>query len=249
MNWLIPLLVTAIALPCVAQQDSNGFYAREGKGVSFIEKPVRVPSPDGSKVIEAIPGQPSEEPGPHDTVTVQAFGKTFATRIGHYLNAEVLWSPDSRAFLLTYSEGGSMGPYRAKIVYVRQDGIHVVEPVKDGLRLIREWCFYGPETPEIAGIGWSGKDSSRVLIAVSVPGHTSCACFGVFSAFEINVADGKVLRKWNQIEAKKSLADKLGVTFANRESDEWVANPERGIPHGFGLTKKPKWYGHLPQER
>jgi len=71
----------------------------------------------------------------------------------------------------------------------------------------------------------------------------------VFSAFEINVADGKVLRKWNQIEAKKSLADKLGVTFANRESDEWVANPDRGIPHGFGLTKKPKWYGHLPQER
>lgn len=66
------------------------------------------------------------------------------------MNAEVKWSPDSKAFFLTYSDGGSVGSYHVKVVYVLEAGIRIVEPVKDGRPLFTPRCF-GPEWPEIGG--------------------------------------------------------------------------------------------------
>lgn len=51
------------------------------------------------------------------------------TGFGDLVNAEVRWSADSKAFFLTYSDGGSIGTYHVEVVYVNDDSLHEIEPV------------------------------------------------------------------------------------------------------------------------
>jgi hypothetical protein len=51
------------------------------------------------------------------TVVVKVNGREYSTQIGSWVNAEAQWAQDSRAFFVTYSDGGNVGTYHVKIVY------------------------------------------------------------------------------------------------------------------------------------
>ncbi len=89
-------------------------------------------------------------------------------KIGALVNAEAAWSPDSRAFFVTYSDAGMVRTYHVRVVYVTEAGIRVIEPVPNGRRLFRPTCF-DPEYPNVVAIGWLGHGSDRLAIAVEVP--------------------------------------------------------------------------------
>jgi len=94
-----------------------------------------IPSPDGKKAIIIRPPQRPESDEMH-AVIVKANGREYSTSIGAWVNAEAAWSPDSNAFFVTYSDGGNVGSYHLKVVYVNGTGLHVIEPIPNGRKFL-----------------------------------------------------------------------------------------------------------------
>jgi hypothetical protein len=193
-----------------------------------------IPSPDGKRVISIQPAPTSDSDETH-RVIVTAFGRQYRTEIGAWVNAEAAWSPDSKAFFVTYSGGGNVGTYHVKVVYVTDTGLRIVEPVPNGRRLFVPTCF-DPELPNVAAIKWTRPDSSRLLIAVQVPPHSSCASMGTFRAFEIALPDGAVVSRYGQIRTKEVFGRDLGDELRTAR-DACIEKPETCVPPGLERRK------------
>jgi hypothetical protein len=223
---VVLLLLTSFSLPGTARELS-GSWSTHATGIWAPHKTITVPSPDGTKKIVVQPIEKAESDATTN-VSVRAFGHTFKTRIGEWVNAEVLWSPDSRAFAVTYSDGGAIGTYHVTIVQVTSNGLRYSEPVPNGRSLFVPQCF-DAELPNVAAIRWQNSDSSRLLIAIQVPPHSSCASMGTFHAFEISTTDASVVAKYGQLEAKKKFAKDIGVELANAD-DSCINQPSKCVP-------------------
>lgn len=191
-----------------------------------------IPSPDGKKAIVVRPPQNPDADETH-TVSVRVNGSQYGTEIGAWVNAEAAWSADSKAFFVTYSDGGNVGTYHVKIFYVESTGLRIVEPVPDGDKLFVPICD-GQESPNVGAIKWVGNDASRLLIAVQVPPHSSCASMGTFRAFEIDVTDGSVLATYGQLQTKKLFRHALGADLLGAP-DACIRKPLECVPPGLKL--------------
>jgi len=182
-------------------------------------------APDRKKtiVVEPVEGLP--------TILVRAGSHTYSPRMAPLIDAEAAWSPDSKAFFLTYSDAGVVGRYHVLVVYVTDAGVHVIEPVPDGSRLFRPTCV-GPELPNVGAIGWIGSGSDRLAIAIEVPPHSSCASMGTFEAYVIQLPNGEVVSKYGQIEAKHAFRKLIGNELRGAE-DECIEYPQSCIPCGM----------------
>lgn len=87
-------------------------------------------------------------------VTVRANDRSYKTQMGSWVNAELAWSPDSKAFFVTYSDGGNVGTYHVKVVYVDDTGLHMTEPVANGRRLFVPTCSIQSARTSPASSGW-----------------------------------------------------------------------------------------------
>ena len=157
--------------------------------------------------------------------SVNANGRVYNTQIGAWVNAEAAWSADSQAFFVTYSDGGNVGTYPLKIVYVSSTGLRIIEPVPNGRKLFAPICFE-PERPNVAGIRRTGNDTSLLLIACK------CRHIGNLQAFEIVVPDGTVLSRYGQIQSKKLFPPYLGVALLGAD-DSCVHNAGSCVPAGL----------------
>lgn len=191
-----------------------------------------IPSPDGRKSIVVKPPRSNEFEFTHD-VSVRVNGHEFETAIGSWVGAEVLWSPDSEAFFVTYSDGGAVGTFHLMVFYVGETGLRIVEPIPNGREVFAPHCF-SPENPNVAGIRWVG-DSSRLLLAIEVPPHSSCADMGTFRAFEIRLPDGGIVNRFDQLPAKKQFRQYMGAELRNAD-DSCFKKPGSCDP--FGLNSK-----------
>ncbi|MGP0019263.1 MAG: hypothetical protein ACLPHP_11885 [Candidatus Sulfotelmatobacter sp.] len=209
-------------------QDS-GLYSKTATSTWARSGAFTIASPDKEKEITV---KPIEHPqgDATDVVTVRAYGHEYKTPIGEWVNAEVAWAPDSKAFFVTYSDGGNVGTYHLKVFYVEPKGLRVVEPFPSGRVFFKPTCF-DPEEPNVGAIKW-GADSSRIVIAVEVPPHSSCASMGTFRAFEISLKDGKILQHYDQLQAKQLFADSIGKELRNA-NDDCIRQPERCVPPGL----------------
>jgi hypothetical protein len=191
---------------------------------------VTIPSPDGKKeIIVKHPERPDADE--NHTVLVRVAGHVYRTKIGALVNAEAAWSSDSKAFFVTYSDGGLVGTYHVRVIYVTNSGLRVVEPVPNGRRLLRPTCF-GLEVPNVGAIGWVGQDSNQLAIAVQVPPHSSCASMGTFKAFVIRIPAGSVVSEYGQIQAEQAFSHELGSMLKNGD-DSCIVKPQNRIPCGM----------------
>lgn len=146
-------------------------------------------------------------------------GKRIRLFEGH-VEPEVLWSPDSKAFAETYSDGGAVGTFHVVIYYVEKDQLRAIEPTaavtKEFLSHPRV-CF-APEDPNIGAIKWI-KDSSAILVAAETLPHTNCDNMGTFRAYAIHLPDGDIVKGYGQIDAKKLFRKDLGVELRNANDD------------------------------
>jgi hypothetical protein len=229
------MVVTACA---VAQRvDSNGgLYSHSAVSIWGGGGRLIIPSPDGKRAIIVQPPRSPQSDETH-TVTVKANGREYRTKIGAWVNAEAAWSLDSKAFFVTYSDGGNIGTYHVKVVYVTNNGLHVIEPIANGRRLFVPTCF-DRERPNVGAVKWVGHDSSRLLIAIEVPPHSSCASMGTFRAFEIALPGGNVVSRYGQIEAKKLFKSDMGAALRNAD-DDCIRNPQTCVPSGLNSHGKP----------
>lgn len=227
-------VLTLVFVMSAAAQDTtqSGLFSSTAAFVSSLGNSATITSPDKTKAIEVRPiADRDAAPG----VIVRAYGRRYKTKIGAWANTEVAWSPDSKAFFVTYSDGGNVGTYHVKIFYVGPSGLRVIEPVPNGRRLLTPTCF-DREVPNVGAIRW-GSESSRLLIAAEIPPHSSCADMGTFRAFEISVPDGRVLKRYGQLQAKRLFIASIGEELRNAD-DECTKRPGACVPSGLKIRPK-----------
>jgi hypothetical protein len=122
-----------------------------------------------------------------------------------------------QSFFVTYSDGGVIGTFHVLVYRVDMSGVHKSEPIRNKAKLFRPDCITG-DYPNVGAIQW-GVDSSTLIIAVEVPGHSGCVDMGTFKAFEVSLADGKHLKEYGQLDAKRVFAKTLGVLLQNADDD------------------------------
>jgi hypothetical protein len=217
-----------------AQQQDVGIYGRSARNIWGVKESV-ITSPDGKSAI-LVKAPSNSDSGETHSVSVKSNRHTYKTNIGAWVNAEATWSPDSKAFFITYSDGGNVGTYHTKVFYITDAGIRSTEPIPNGRRLFPPRCF-DKEFPNVGAIKWLGKDSSRLLIAVQVPPHSSCASMGTFRAFKITLPEGVVVNQYDQLEAKRLFRDDIGQELQGAD-DACVRTPKNCLPVGLTANRE-----------
>jgi len=182
---------------------------------------VSVPSPDKAKIL-FLRSLRSEKDADFPTeVELRTGDKKIRTRIRFGLNAEILWSPDSNAFAISGSSEGANGLYWTDVFLIRSDRLVVVPVTKMIWRAFGHPVKCGwPEYPNVGSVAWL-QPSARILVAAEIIHHSNCDSFGTFKAYEIDIPTGKIVTKYNQLEAKKLFKKELG--------DELVQGPDKCI--------------------
>jgi hypothetical protein len=213
---------------------SHGIFSHHATRIWGAHVGLTVRSPDGSKAIVV---RCPRNPGPDQMteVVVMTEDHEYETEIGGWVNAEVAWSPDSQAFFVTYTDGGNVGTYHVKVFYVSDSGLRIVEPIPNGRKLFVPRC-YEPEVPNVGAIRWPGQGTSRLLIAVEVPPHSSCADMGTFRAFEITLPEGHVKATFSQLQAKKLFGKDIGEELVGAD-DSCALSPGACVPNGMKTRK------------
>jgi hypothetical protein len=152
---------------------------------------ITYPAPDGTKAVrvEVVDGNSS--------MYVAVAGARHAVEYAAWPCPELQWSSDSLAFFVNYSNGGAVGDYEVRVFYPSRASVRAVDPttlVRQDSRATYPKCFL-PESPNLAGIAWL-DGSRRLLVAAEVLPHSNCDSMGTFSAYEVEVPSGKVVRKW-----------------------------------------------------
>lgn len=158
-------------------------------------------------------------------VIVRSGSSTFTGQIDFALNAEVLWSPDSKAFAVTGSKDGAGGLYLTDVFIVGETGLTKVS-LSDVI-----WRAFGhpvrcgwPEDPNVGAVAWL-KDATRLLVAAQIIGHTNCDSNFTFEAYEVEIPTRKILHTYNQLEAKKLFRQDLGEWLV-AAPDGCITNPK-----------------------
>jgi len=167
---------------------------------------IRIPSPDGTKAVNAVYDLKTDS----ILLTVAAGTKQFKARVQGSVGSELAWSPDSKAFFLTYSDAGLGGEYFTLVFYVSEKGLRKVNPSLVVKRAFgHAICGGGPSTVNVVGVAWM-EGSHRILIAAQVPPLSICDSFNTFKAFELSLPSAVVIKSYGQIAAKQSFWSYLG---------------------------------------
>lgn len=199
--------------------DSRGEFSADAVSLWELSASQRrtVISPDHLKrivIYEPVKGDVTSE-----KFFITVGGKRIQLFVGH-VEPEVLWSPDSKAFAETYSDGGAVGTFHMVIYYVEKDKLRATEPTgavtKEFLSHPRV-CFE-PEDPNIGAIKWI-KDSSEILVAAETLPHSNCDNMGTFRAYTIRLPGDGIVKSYGQIEAKKLFWKHLGTELRTAHDD------------------------------
>jgi hypothetical protein len=210
------LAFSPASLAVITPKTPGNFSSLATSVPNIAADPQGLPSPDGLSVLRAEKDDRIDCCWPY-RVWLTRNGRNYALRFGTYVEAEVAWSPDSKAFFVTYSDGGAIGTFHVLVYRVDNNGVHKSEPISNRAKLFRPDCVTG-DYPNVGAIQW-GEDSSTLIIAVEVPPHSGCVDMGTFKAFEISLADGKHVKEYGQLEAKIVFAKTLGVELQNADDD------------------------------
>lgn len=215
----IGFAVCFAAFSCLSPlaQDAGFFQYRDAeystKAASLnsaAEHPVSVRSPDKQKIVTAqtiYADKASDEF--HINYQVRVSGKTFRARLPGF-NGEVAWSPDSKAFAVSETEGGGGIGARVYVFFVEADGLHkldVSRPVEKDFGYPVQCELKIP--PNTGFVSW-GSDSSTIYVAAQVIPVSLCKCMGTFRVYEINLPSLTIVRAYSQKESKERFKGLLG---------------------------------------
>ena len=194
---------------------------------------VEVTSPDGKKTVTATYAERQ------DAVLLEIRVPTFeaTVNIGPGVQSAVEWSPDSKAFFVTTSDGGANGWYHTLVFFVGSNSLTEIDPTPVVLTSFGQpvKCDV-PEDPNVGAITWL-HDSGDILIAAEIVNHSNCDSFGTFKAYEVSLPDLRIVKTYDQIEAKKLFRNSLGWEIRDAP-DNCIRDPKscwvtgnHGSPH------------------
>lgn len=127
--------------------------------------------------------------------------------------AELLWAPDSSAFVVTQSDGGWVGNWYVTVYAVGSDSVHkfnVMKPVSASFK--KTYTCDDAENPNVGAVAWLGG-SKELLVAAEVPPHSSCRGMGNVAGFVVDPKTGNVLAALTEGQLRKHFAEFLGTRF------------------------------------
>lgn len=208
---------------------SGGMFGREATSVweqvAGNDQEFSVPSPDGRSVLRARWIRADRE-GVDEPVVINISGA-----IGRYefelvpgVGTEVLWKRTSNALLITTSSAGLNGIYSLIVIapfngrLQQRDLTRLVEE-RFGSPVRCDW----PEPPNVAAIAW--LPNGNVLAAAEIVHHSVCDSYGTFRAYEIDPQRMRIVREFDQLEAKRRFGRLLGWEIVDAP-DHCVLRPD-----------------------
>jgi hypothetical protein len=165
------------------------------------------------------------EDAPDTEMIVRSEGTTLRARVRFGLNAEVLWSSDSKAFAITGSSEGANGQYQTDVFYVDSGRLRRVP-----LTLLLERAFGHPvrcgwpEVPNVVAVEWI-EPSRTLLLATQIIHHSNCDSYGSFAGFVVDLERMRLVRRLNQIALKRQFGVDLGPELRNT-NDSCILQPK-----------------------
>jgi hypothetical protein len=191
---------------------------------AILDQGRRITSPDGEKSVLLVGLDKNADDFP-TAVNVKVGGKTLKGFIRFGLNAEVLWSPDSKAFAITGSSEGGNGAYLTDVFLLAPEKL-VTVPLTETI-----WKEFGhpvkcgwPEVPNVVAVTWV-KDSHVLLVAAQIIMHSNCDSYGTFKAYEVSLPAGTIGRSYDQLETKEKFGAQLGDWLASAP-DKCIRSPK-----------------------
>jgi hypothetical protein len=131
--------------------------------------------------------------------------------------AEVMWAPDSRAFTLTWTDGGWVGSWQVSVYRVSDDSIERVDVAREAFRAFRSRSVKhkgkcAVEEPNMAAAAWVGG-SNHLLLLAEAPPHSSACDMGTIHGYTVDVATGKIIAQYNQADVRRLFRERLGTRF------------------------------------
>jgi hypothetical protein len=219
----VPVLLSGAA-SAQNREDEPDFSAR----AITIYRGKKVKSPDQKTTvrIEELRAQLSDSPGNFPArLIVETASERLTATFGFALDAELIWSPDSKAFSITGSVQGANGQYKTD-VFLIQSGklvpVHLTDiiekqfghPVKCG------W----PEPPNVAAVKWL-IPSSQLLIAAEIIHHSNCDSFGTFKGYVVDLSEPGITKAYNQLQTKRLFRSDLGPELLQAD-DNCIRDPK-----------------------
>ena len=123
---------------------------------------------------------------------------------------EIIWAPNSLAFIVNESDGGLVGTWSAHYFSIEhgQPVSHSLDAVVRKLVTQGLRCDAG-ETPNFGVAGWVNGGSS-VLLIEEIPPHSSCRNMGAFIGVEVSVSSWTVSRRFSERALQKRWPNLLG---------------------------------------
>ena len=183
--------------------------------------PVTVTSPDGRKTATATYAEKQ------DAVLLEIRAPSFhaTVNIGPGVQSAVEWSPDSKAFFVTTSDQGANGWYHTFVYSLEQDSIKEIDSTPLVLATFGHPVKCGwPEDPNVGAITWL-SDSEHILLAAEIMAHTNCDSYGTFKAYEVALPELRIVKSYDQLEAKKLFHNSLGWEIEHAP-DKCIRDPK-----------------------
>jgi hypothetical protein len=182
-------------------------------------RPTRIPAPDGRLVFHVEP-KPASYPESKATPDyfVTRGGKRLKGEINPEVDPEMAWSPDSKAFFITWSDGGAVGSFSVNVYLIDGDQLRKVdvdEPVRDDIARIYPPCVpyrgfqscSGAERSgmaqdhdwvNVAGMKWMDGSNTLLVVGDVPPSSGYGANMAKWLGYEIEIPSGKILRRYSR---------------------------------------------------
>jgi hypothetical protein len=218
-SFAFTLLAASLLLPAplVGQQSLPAPPGRvptlfSKDGVEAGTAPRTILSPDGTKSLSVSMIPPVAGPDMiQSSYRVELNGEPLEARLSGW-DGEIAWSPDSNAFAVTQTVGGGGIGYRAYVFYPEAGGLRKVDVSK----VIEKSAGYSrgceiPVYPNTGVIEWLGPQ--RLLLAAQVVPVSICKCAGSFTAYEVSLPEGKIVKTYSEAETEEQFGRFLGAAL------------------------------------
>lgn len=140
---------------------------------------------------------------------------------------EVLWAPDSSAFVINVSDGGLVGTWETVFYFLDETN----RPIQRDIQSLvgpsaNKFLLCDPD--EVANIGVASwvNGSTEVLVVAEVPPHSSCRNMGSIFGYLVSVESEKVIERISEDDLRKRWANTLGCRFMKINGD----SPGKRVP-------------------
>ena len=201
----IVLVLTALCvLPLRPAGAEEGQWSRLAVTVPALRSFV-IPSPDRKKSIRIE--------GFDLTVVEEGMPVPGAVNVGILKPAEITWAPDSKAFVVTSSDGGAEGAWEVVVFLLEYDRFVYYDPGRDAADLFKQQypCMESLE-PNIGAIKWL-KESKQLLLVLDMPAGASCADRKAIRGYSVEANTGKVLKEYDRKKLVEEWGEFLGRRF------------------------------------